>query len=145
MLLAFAVIDQGRLRSSWPVEFFSEGEWWKDDNAPFFLITIIFAFLYPVSRNHHLCFGTSPGIQLKSMHANYASICQFTIRIVTCWESDDTCCGCCRRCVERDSLGPKCFMGLERRSHNSSDQSLASVTTACSSKGLSAARYLLFI
>lgn len=113
MLLAFAMIDQGGLRSSWPVAFFSEGKWWKDDNAPFFLITIIFALLwimYPVSRNHHLCFGRSPGIPFKSVHTNYASICQFTINPAACWERDDTCCGGCCRHVQRDSLAPKCFM-----------------------------------
>lgn len=92
---------------------FFRGEWWKDDNAPYFLIAVIFTFLqimYPLSRNHHLCFGTSPGTQFKSMHTNYASICQFTIHIVAYWESDDTRCGCCCRRIERGGLAPKCFM-----------------------------------
>lgn len=57
-----------------------------------------------MSRNHHLCFGTSPGIPFKSVHTNCASICQFTVHIVTGWESDDMCCDCCCSHGKRESL-----------------------------------------
>lgn len=66
--------------------------------------------MYPVSSNHHLCFGTSPGTQFKSVHTNCASLCQFTIHGVACWESHDVCCDCCCRRGERGGFAPKRFV-----------------------------------